>query len=133
MERVILDTGVLIVGEGDHGRFETLLDGIEDVAIAGVTVAEFLTGVLRADTSHRAALRKRWLRGIVERAPVLEYGYTTGEAHAHLLDHVRVAGRPRGRHDLIIAAHARETGRGVLTTDRKGRFGDLPGVIEVER
>ncbi|GAA3920060.1 type II toxin-antitoxin system VapC family toxin [Microbacterium invictum] len=45
-----------------------------------------------------------------------------------LLDHVRRAGVPRGAHDLIIAAHARQTGRRVVSLDVKARFGDLPGV-----
>nr|WP_235433731.1 MULTISPECIES: hypothetical protein [Protofrankia] len=35
-------------------------------------------------------------------------------------------------HDLIIAAHAAETGRIVLSRDVKARFTDLPGVLAVE-
>ena len=31
-------------------------------------------------------------------------------------------------HDLIIAAHAAQTGRTVLTFNAKARFADLPGV-----
>lgn len=133
MGRVILDTGVLIVGERDPQRFARILDDVEDAAIAAVTVAEYLIGVLRADGPHRAAVRQQWLRGVVDRVPVLEYGYVTAEAHAHLLDHVRRVGKPRSRHDLIIAAHSRETGRPVLTTDEKARFGELPGVVEWSR
>jgi tRNA(fMet)-specific endonuclease VapC len=37
-------------------------------------------------------------------------------------------GTPRGAHDLIIAAHALQTDRIVLTLDAKARFGDLPGL-----
>jgi tRNA(fMet)-specific endonuclease VapC len=40
---------------------------------------------------------------------------------------VRRAGRPRGAHDLIIAATAVATGRIVVTADGDG-FADLPGV-----
>jgi tRNA(fMet)-specific endonuclease VapC len=51
--------------------------------------------------------------------------------HTELLVAVRKAGRPRGAHDLIIAATALSTGRTVVTSDRQG-FDDLPGV-EVRR
>jgi tRNA(fMet)-specific endonuclease VapC len=48
-------------------------------------------------------------------------------SHTQLLVAVRAGGRPRGAHDLIIAATARATGRTVVTTDDTG-FDDLPGV-----
>jgi tRNA(fMet)-specific endonuclease VapC len=41
-------------------------------------------------------------------------------------------GRPRSAHDLIIAAHALQTDRTVLTFDAKARFGDLPGLRVAE-
>jgi len=53
-------------------------------------------------------------------------------ARARLLAHVRRSGSPRGAHDLIIAAHAAETGRLVLARDAKARFGDLPGVTAID-
>ena len=49
------------------------------------------------------------------------------EAHAELLAEVRSQGRPRGAHDLIIAATARASGRTVLSADGTA-FSDLPGV-----
>jgi tRNA(fMet)-specific endonuclease VapC len=42
------------------------------------------------------------------------------------------SGRPRSAHELIIAAHAAETGRLVLTRDAKARFGDLPGITALD-
>ena len=48
-----------------------------------------------------------------------------------LLAHVRRSGSPRGAHDLIIAAHAVETGRLLLTRDAKARFSDLPGITAI--
>jgi len=50
----------------------------------------------------------------------------------HLLAHVRKSGRPRGPHNLIIAAHAAETGRLVVTRDAKARSGDLPGITTID-
>lgn len=48
--------------------------------------------------------------------------------HARLLAHVRRAGKPRGAHDLIIAATAAATARTLVTFDGKAAFDDLPGV-----
>jgi tRNA(fMet)-specific endonuclease VapC len=45
-----------------------------------------------------------------------------------LLTAVRRAGRPRGAHDLIIAATALATARTVVSADLTG-FDDLPGVV----
>lgn len=46
--------------------------------------------------------------------------------------HVRMSGTPRGTPDLIIAAHAAETGRMVLTRDAAGRFGGLSGTRAID-
>jgi tRNA(fMet)-specific endonuclease VapC len=48
--------------------------------------------------------------------------------HASLSNHVQKIGRPRGTHDLIIAATAAVTGRTLLTTDKAAAFEELPGV-----
>jgi len=59
---------------------------------------------------------------------VLDYTEATAACHAKLIAHARRTGTPRGAHDLIIAAHAVQTDRTVLTFDAKARFADLPGV-----
>jgi predicted nucleic acid-binding protein len=38
----------------------------------------------------------------------------------------------RGAHDLIIAAHAAETGRLIVSRDARARFNDLPGVTAID-
>jgi len=48
-------------------------------------------------------------------------------AHATLLAYARRSGRPRGAHDLIIAATALSRARTVVTADPEG-FDGLPGV-----
>jgi tRNA(fMet)-specific endonuclease VapC len=63
---------------------------------------------------------------------VLDYTERTAAEHARLVAHVRRAGAPRGAHDLIIAAHAAEQGRAVVSLDVRARFGDLPGVLLVD-
>jgi len=63
---------------------------------------------------------------------VLDYTDTTAAHHARLIAHARRTGTPRGAHDLIIAAHAAQTGRAILSREAKARFADLPTVIAIE-
>ncbi len=64
---------------------------------------------------------------ILETVSIEPYDLTIARAHTALLAHTRREGRPRGAHDLQIAATARATERTVVTADREG-FADLPGV-----
>jgi tRNA(fMet)-specific endonuclease VapC len=125
--RLILDTGVLIRAERGTSDLTALLEGDDDVALAAVTVAELQYGVHLASDAHRDQ-RQEFVDGILALVPVEDYTASTARVHARLLAHVRRAGRPRGTHDLIIAATAAETARTVVTTDAKAGFGDLPGV-----
>ena len=128
--RLILDTNVLIAYE--RGTLDrTLLDD-DELAIAAVTVAEYRVGIELADTVARAADRARALAAIVSAVDVLDYTDATAAHHAQLIAHARRAGTPRGAHDLIIAAHAAETGRIILSRDAKARFGDLPNVLAAQ-
>lgn len=124
--RVILDTNVLI--DYERGVLDrTALDD-DDLAIAAVTVAEYRTGIELAGTAERAAARSRALAAITGAVEVLEYTEATAVHHARLIAHARRAGRARGAHDLIIAAHAAQTERVLLSNDALARFADLPGV-----
>ena len=125
--RLILDTTTLIAYE--RRRFDITALDEDDLAIAAVTVAEFRTGIELADSPQRAADRARVLAAVTATIAVLDYTEATAAEHGRLLAHVRRAGTPRGAHDLIIAAHAVEDSRAVLSTDAKARFGDLPGVL----
>src|SRR5258706_8542386 len=106
-------------------------DGEERAATA-VSVAEYGVGIELVDTPARAADRARALVAITSAVEVLDYTETTAACHAKLIAHARRAGMPRGAHDLIIAAHAVQTERTVLTFDAKARFADLPGVSTSE-
>ncbi|MFI5757371.1 PIN domain-containing protein [Streptomyces sp. NPDC051569] len=128
MERVILDTGVLIAAE--RGRVSLsahLRQSNDDVCVSAVTAAELLQGVELADGRTREK-RQAFIEGVLALVPVEEYTLEVARIHARLLAHVRREGRPRGAHDLIIAATAAATARTVVTLDAKARFGDLPGV-----
>lgn len=85
-------------------------------------------GIEMADTAERAAERARVLTAITSAVNVLDYTAATAAHHGRLLAHARRSGTTRGAHDLIIAAHAAETGRAILSRGTKARFGDLPGV-----
>lgn len=127
--RLILDTNVLIAYE--RGSIERAAFRSDELSITAVTLAEYRVGIEMADSVERAATRARWLDVILSELDVLEYTRKTADHHARLLAHVRRTGQPRGAHDLIVAAHALETGWIVVSRDAKARFGNLPGVTAI--
>ena len=128
--RLILDTNILIAYE--RGTIDRSSLDDDELAIAAVSVAEYRAGIELADTAIRAAERARALVAIMSAVDVLDYSQATAAHHGRLLAHVRRSGTPRGAHDLIIAAHAAETGRAIMSRDAKARFGDIPGVSAIE-
>ena len=98
----------------------------DEPAVAAITIAELGVGVQVA-TGKRRRARGEFLDDIINNLPVIGYDLTVARAHTELLVAVRKAGRPRGAHDLIIAATALSTGRIVVTSDTQG-FDSLPGV-----
>ena len=127
--RLILDTNVLIAYE--RGAIDRAALDDDELAIASISVAEYRVGIELADTPERAAQRSRALATIMSVIDVLDYTPATAAHHGRLLAYVRKSGPPRGAHDLIIAAHAAETGRTVVSKDAKARFSDLPGVTAI--
>lgn len=128
--RLILDTDVLI--DYERGAVDRAALDDDELAIAAITVAEYRTGIELADTAERAAARSRALAVITDTVDVLEYAEATAVQHARLIAAARRSGKPRGAHDLIIAAHAAQTGRVLLSRDASARFADLPGVVAEE-
>jgi tRNA(fMet)-specific endonuclease VapC len=107
------------------------LDGVigdgDDPAVAAVTIAELGVGVAMS-TGRRRAARRALLDDVLASLPVIDDGLAVALAHTGLLVAARRSGRPRGAHDLVIAATALGTGRVVVTADRTG-FTGLPGVV----
>ena len=128
--RLILDANVLIAYE--RGTIDRSSLDEDELAIASVSVAEYRVGIELADTASRAAERARALAAITSTVDVLDYTQATAAHHGRLLAQVRRAGSPRGAHDLIIAAHAAETGRTILSRDAKARFGALLEVTAID-
>jgi predicted nucleic acid-binding protein len=128
--RLILDTNVVIAYQ--RGTIDrTALDD-DELAMAAVSIAEYRVGIELADSAQRAADRARALAAIASAIDILDYTEATAAHHARLIAHVRKIGKPRGAHDLIIAAHAVETDRVILSRDAAARFADLPGVVAVQ-
>jgi predicted nucleic acid-binding protein len=129
--RLILDTNVLISYE--RGTIDRSALDNDELAVAAITIAEYRVGIELADTVERAAARSRALAAIEGALDVLAYTDVTAVQHARLVAHVRRTGSPGGAHDLIIAAHAAETGRTVLTRDLNAGFAGLPGVLAIDK
>jgi tRNA(fMet)-specific endonuclease VapC len=126
MSLLLLDTTFLIDAERCGIDLDDVIDDADDVAIAAVTVAELLVGVRLASGKRRDA-RKIYVEDILESLPIIAYDRKVAIEHAELLVAVRKQGRPRGAHDLLIAATARATDRIIVTADNEA-FTDLPGV-----
>ena len=122
----MLDTKVLIVAERSAFDLDSLIADDDEPAVAAITIAELGVGVEIA-TGKRRQVRRAFLDDVVSSLPILGYDLEVARVHTGLLLAVRKSGRPRGAHDLIIAATAKATGRVVVTADRSG-FDDLPGV-----
>jgi tRNA(fMet)-specific endonuclease VapC len=126
MSRLLLDTTFLIDAERAGAALDAAIEADDDVAVAAVTIAELRVGALLA-TGRRRAARAGYVEDVIAAIPVLSYDLDVAEAHAALLAEVRRHGRPRGAHDLVIAATARAADRTVVTADATA-FDGLPGV-----
>ncbi len=126
MERLIVDTTVLVAAERAGSGLADAIGDADDVAIAAVTAAELLVGVELAD-GRRRNRRAAFVEAVLAEIPVEPYDVETAHAHAGLLAHTRRSGRVRGAHDLLIAATAIATRRAVVTDDAAG-FDGLPGL-----
>src|SRR5215472_14182526 len=107
-------------------RCATHCPRFDDIAIAALTAAELLVGVELAGAGQREK-RRAFVEDVLSVLPVETYDVEVARAHAALLAHTRRSGRPRGAHDLIIAATAVARRRDVVSDDGAG-FEDLPGV-----
>jgi len=118
---------VLIAAERGTFDLDRLIADDDEPAIAAITIAELGVGVELA-TGRRKTNRRAFLDDLLDTLPVIGYDIDVASAHTALLVAVQRAGRPRGAHDLIIAATALASARTVVTSDRSG-FDDLPGVV----
>jgi tRNA(fMet)-specific endonuclease VapC len=126
LARLILDSTILVASERRATVLDRLIADEDDVAIAAITAAELLVGVEQADARRRSS-RTAFVEELLSVLPIEDYDLATARTHALLLAATRQAGKPRGAHDLIIAATAIRSGRIVITADSRGFVG-LPDV-----
>jgi hypothetical protein len=105
LDRLILDTTILISEERRRNVLDALIGDEDDVTIAAITAAELLVGVELADARRRRS-RQRYVETLLSTVPVEGYDLDVARAHAILLAHNRM----------------------VVTAD-EGGFVDLPGVL----
>jgi tRNA(fMet)-specific endonuclease VapC len=123
---LLLDTTFLIDAERGISGLDDLIADDDDTAVAAITVAELFVGA-QLVTGKRRATRQRFADAVLAAVPIIVYDVRVAHAHARLLVAARQSGRPRGAHDLIIAATAVASGRIVVTADPTG-FEGLPGI-----
>lgn len=126
MTRLLFDTTFLIDAERSGDELDDLIEDGDDVAVAAVTIAELRVGALLAK-GRRRTTRAAYVDDVIATIPALPYDLEVAEAHAGLLVGVRTQGKPRGAHDLIIAATAKAFDRTIVSADNSA-FRDLSGV-----
>lgn len=126
LSRLLLDTTFLVDAERAGNDLDRMIRDEDDVAIAAISVAELSVGVELAEGRARRN-RSDFLDGVLEAVPIIDYDLEVARAHARLLVAVRRQGRPRGAHDLVIAATAVAADRVVVTADTSA-LDDLPDV-----
>ncbi len=127
---IILDSSVLIAAE--RGRFDLpalfrAREG-EEFFIAAITASELLHGVERANTEERREKRSRYVEGVLQRLPVIEFGLAVGRRHARLWAELEVLRKIIGPHDLLIAATALEHGHSLATLNQS-EFSHVPQLV----
>jgi predicted nucleic acid-binding protein len=130
--RLILDSGILIAVERKQLSIGDLVAESDQAAVAAVTIAELRQGVELSTSQRHIATREAFIAQSIKSFEILEYTLRTTPCHARLMAASRKSGQTRGAIDLIIAAHAYETGRILVSTDFKAKFSDLPGITGID-
>jgi tRNA(fMet)-specific endonuclease VapC len=115
-----------VTAERSAASLDDVIGDNDDVVIAAITAAELLVGVELSEGQSKQR-RRAYVEDVFSTIPIEPYDLDVARAHASLLAHTRRAGRPRGAHDLLIAATALTHGRTVVSADPSG-FEDLPGL-----
>jgi tRNA(fMet)-specific endonuclease VapC len=117
---------VLVTAERSSRSLDALIDDQDDIVIAAITAAELLVGV-ELSSGKEQRRRHDYVDDVLATIPVEPYDLDIARSHASLLAYTRRSERPRGAHDLVIAATALAQGRAVVSADPSG-FENLPGV-----
>jgi tRNA(fMet)-specific endonuclease VapC len=127
LDRLILDTTVLVTAERSGRSLDEVIGDEDDVVIAAITAAELLVGVELSEGKSRQR-RRAFVEDVLSSVPIEPYDLDVARIHASLLAHTRRSGRARGAHDLLIAATALAHSRTVVSADPSG-FEELPRLV----
>ena len=125
----LIDSSALIALERQAQPLRILLATAPDEpwAIAGITAAELLLGVERADSPSRRRRRAGFVEQVLAEVPVLPFDLLVARVHARVSAQLLDAGRLIGAHNLLIAATALAHGYAVLTKNLRD-FRRVPGL-----
>ena len=125
----LIDTSVLINIERQRRPISdlTVVAFNEPTALAAITAAEILVGVLRSISSQRRIRGEAFVEAVLERLPVLAFDLRVARVHAEIWAALAASGQAIGSHDAIIAATALSYGYAVLT-DNIREFNRVPGL-----
>lgn len=130
VRRLILDTNILV--DLERQQLDQSALASDEFLLPGIVVAEFRLGIELRGRTARARRAEAALQLMLDQCTFLDYTLGTAESHATLLAETTRNGQSRGDHDLIIAAHAAQTGHTILTRDATARFGGLTGVHAID-
>src|SRR5437667_167441 len=103
---IMIDSSVLIAFERRRFDLERLLADYVPPAIAGITAAELLIGVERADTAERRARRESFVEAIFVRVPIIPFDLEQARLFANRFADLAQRGEKIGDRDLQIAVTA---------------------------
>ncbi|WP_138316666.1 type II toxin-antitoxin system VapC family toxin [Rhodoluna limnophila] len=129
MARLVIDTSVLISIARQQIDIEKVVSPSDDLLLPTVVIAEFLTGIELMKSAKSKIRQIQFLTHFKALAEVLEFTESEARAFAVLEASAVRAGTPISEFDLVIAAHATVESALLLTSDKKSRFAELPGVI----
>jgi tRNA(fMet)-specific endonuclease VapC len=116
----------LVTAERSAASLDSIIADDDDVAIAAITAAELLVGMELSRGKGRQQ-RLAFVEDVLASIPIETYDLDVARTHASLLAYARRSSRPRGAHDLVIAATAITRDRTVVSADPSG-FANLPGL-----
>ena len=128
MGTVVIDTSFAIQLERRLPEAIAAIDGRE-VVVPAIVLAELLTGSALAVNAHERVLRRERTRALEEQAELVPFGVREADTLAELRAYCLANGVKRGQYDLMVAAHSIAERATLLTTDRRAKFEELPGVL----
>lgn len=128
---IVLDSSVLIAFERRRFDLERLLADHSPHAIAGVTAAELLIGVERADTSERRSRREQFVENILARVSIIPFDLAQARLYAVHFAQLTGRGETIGDRDLQIGVTALSLGYNLATLNPR-EFSRITGLNLVD-